>query len=246
MIFGAVLSHLATLARAMILGGHVSTRRPRGRVLVATEVFFEYLVWALQWPCGLVDWVVRLPLVTLALVGIELRVCLRVTVRIVTDRGGSPAVPLEAARRWLVQSEAILGRCNIALVPGEIDFLKQEEYLCSTACTASSVLRRFFTWFSSHARGGSRRVTIFVVKSIRGASGCSYPGNDWVLVGADADGTVIVHEIGHLCGLWTHSRDADNVMTVRSGGSHDRLTRAQRSMIRTSRFACVLPPGHHR
>ena len=232
---------LATLVRAAIPGRRQGERRARGRAIVAIEILFEYLVWTLQWPCGLADWIIRLPLVALALAGIEFRAFLSVTIRIVTDQEGAPAVPPETARRWLFQAQAILGRSGIALVPDEIEFLPREGYLCSTACTVSSVFQRFFTWFSSRARGGSRRVTIFVVKSIRGASGCSYPGSDWVLVGADADGAVIVHEIGHLCGLWTHSRDPDNLMTVRSGGSHDRLTRGQRSMIRTSRFASVFP-----
>ena len=233
MIFGATLSHLASLVRTLI----------RGRVLVAIEILFEYLIWSLQWVCGLLDWIIRLPLVALALAGIEFRVFLNVTVRIVTDQEGIPAVPPETARRWLLRAEVILDRCNITLVPAEIEFLRREEYLCSTACAASAVFRRFFTWFSSRAGAGSRRVTIFVVKSIRGARGCAYPGSDWALVGEDADGTVIVHEIGHLCGLWTHSPNPDNLMTVRSGGSHDRLTRGQRSMIRTSRFASVFPPG---
>jgi hypothetical protein len=47
------------------------------------------------------------------------------------------------------------------------------------------------------------------------------------------------NEIGHLCDLWRHSSDPDNVMTVRRGGTEDRLTRDQALLIRTSRFTRV-------
>ena len=61
-------------------------------------------------------------------------------------------------------------------------------------------------------------------------------------VDADGDGTVVVQEIGHLCDLWSHSSDPNNVMTDQPGGTHDQITDLQCCMIRTSRFVRAMPP----
>jgi hypothetical protein len=247
MIFGALLSLLATRIRLVIrLLRDPPAGRPRGgiaRILDPIEIAFEYLVWLLHWACWLSDWVLRFPLLLLDLLGIGPRVSMGVSVKIVTDDAGAPVVSVETVRRWLREAEEILDRCGTLLVPRGIEFLRKENFLASTACGPAGIFRRFFTWFSSHAGGGAQRVTIYVVRSVRHATGCAYPGCDWALVSADADGTVLVHEIGHLSDLWKHSSDPDNVMTVRGGGSHDRITRGQRCMLRTSRFARPLPPG---
>lgn len=86
------------------------------------------------------------------------------------------------------------------------------------------MFRRFFTWLSSPA------------------CGCAYPGTDWVTVATNGDGTVLVQEIGHLCDLWSHSSDPNNVRTDQPGGTHDQITHHQCCRIRTARFTHVLPP----
>ena len=246
MVCGALLSLLAAAVRAAIQFSrrldHAigSRRRVAERMIEPIEVCFEYLVWSLQWACWLIDWIIRLPLIILDLLGIEFRVFLGVSVQILTDDAGNPAVPLETVRGWLRDARTILGRCRVDLILRRIDLIPKEGYLSSTSCAFSSIFRRFFTWFSSRSCAGSHRVTIYVVRSMGGASGCAYPGSSWAVVAGNADGTVIVHEIGHLCDLWAHSGDPNNVMTVRGGGSHDRITRGQRCMIRTSRFASFL------
>jgi hypothetical protein len=240
MIFGALLSLLATSIRPLFRFLRDSSAEPgtggRARIIDPIESVFEYMVWLLQWACWLLDWALRLPLLFLDLLGIGLRVSLAVSVKIVTDDAGVPAVSVEEVRRWLRQTEEILDRCDILLVSRGIVFLPKEDFLASTACGPAGFFRRFFTWFSSHAGGGAHGVTIYVVRSVRHATGCAYPGCDWAVISAGADGTVLFHEIGHLSGLWKHSRDPHNVMTVRSGGSHDRITPGQRAMLRTSRF----------
>lgn len=56
-------------------------------------------------------------------------------------------------------------------------------------------------------------------------------------VDAGGDGKVVVQEIGHLCDLWEHSSDPNNIMTDVGGGTHDQITPWQCCMIRTSRCA---------
>ena len=84
-------------------------------------------------------------------------------------------------------------------------------------------------------------VTVYFVEDIVSASGCAYPGTNWVTVDAGCDGTVVVQEIGHLADLWRHSDDPDNVMTDQTGGTHDQITENQCCMIRTSRFVRFEP-----
>jgi hypothetical protein len=240
MVFGSALSLVVTWIRvrlSVLRQATEGTRRTASRILDPAEIAFEYTAWLLHWVCWLLDWPLRLPLALLDLLGFGSRAFIVVSVRILPGDGGSPAVSLDTARRWLDEADIALRRCGILLVPRSVEFQPDGQEAPSIRCSPSGLLRRSFPWFSARSAGGSHQVTVFVVPTMRGVTGCAYPGTDWAVVSPHADGTVLVHEIAHLCDLWKHSSDPDNVMTIRGGGSHDRITRLQRSLLRTSRFA---------
>jgi hypothetical protein len=206
------------------------------------EIITEYVIYVLKWVCWVIDWVVRLPGLLLCFVGIKPRKFIRVCVKVLADRTGNPAIPINDVRAMMRDAATIFRRCNVELVVCSLEVVIKPEFLTSTTCDVSGMFSRFFTWFSSNGCGCCSMVTVYFVQDIAAASGCAYPGTDWVTVDAQGDGTVVVQEIGHLCELWAHSSDPNNVMTDQPGGTHDQVTETQCCMIRTSRFASFHPP----
>jgi hypothetical protein len=211
------------------------------RIIDWIEIIFEYVIYVLKWVCWVIDWIFRGPALLFCLLGIEPRRFLGVCVKILADDTGNPAIPLATVQGMLRDAAAIFRRCNIGMVVCNIEIVRKPEFLDSTTCEFSGMFRRFFTWFSANTCGCCSTVTVYFVRDIINASGCAYPGTDWVTVDAGGDGTVVVQEIGHLADLWSHSSDPNNVMTDQPGGTHDQITRFQCCMIRTSRFAKASP-----
>jgi hypothetical protein len=206
------------------------------------ETIVEYIIYILKWICWLIDWVIRLPELILCRWNIRPRKFLGVCVKVLADESGRPAIPLDDVQAMMRDAGAILRNCNINLVVCGFEVVIKPEYLDSTTCEFSGMFRRFFTWFSANSCGCCSIVTVYFVRDIQNASGCAYPGTNWVTVDADGDGTVVVQEIGHLADLWAHTSDPNNVMTDQPGGTHDQITSWQCCMIRTSRFAKFTPP----
>ena len=96
----------------------------------------------------------------------------------------------------------------------------------------------FFQWFSNNT--STNCITVYVVRTISGASDCSYPGTNWVTIDGTAGGSVIVQEIGHSADIWPHSDVPDNVMS-NGAGARNQLTHLQCCLLRTSRFSRVTP-----
>lgn len=211
------------------------------RIVEWIEILLEYVIYILKWVCWVVDWVIRLPDLILCWLGIQPQRFLTICVKVLADRRGTPAVPLPTVEGWLRDASTILARCRINLVVCGIDIVPKPEYLDSTTCEFGGMFRRFFTWFSNNTCGCCSQITVYVVRNIRDARGCAYPGTDWVTVDAGGDGTVIVQEIGHLADMWGHSSDPDNVMTDQPGGTHDQVTPRQCCMFRTARFTLGAP-----
>lgn len=212
------------------------------RILEWVEIFFEYVFYILKWICWAIDWIIRLPELGLCALGVRLPKFMGVCVKILADDAGNPAIPLADVQAMMRDAAAIFRRCNIRLVICSTEIVIKPEFLDSTVCEFSGMFSRFFSWFSTHACGCCSTVTVYFVRDIVAASGCAYPGSDWVTVDAAGDGTVVVQEIGHLCDLWEHSSDPNNVMTDVGGGTHDQITAWQCCMIRSSRFAKLAPP----
>lgn len=211
------------------------------RVVEWIEIVTEYVIYVLKWVCWLVDWVVRFPAWVLCRLGIAPRLFMHVCVKILADAAGNPAIPVATVQSMLRDAAAIFRRCNIVLVVCSVQIIPKPEFLNTTTCEFSGMFRRFFTWFSANTCGCCNTVTVYVVQDIVNASGCAYPGSDWITVDTQGDGTTIVQEIGHLADLWKHSSDPNNVMTDQPGGTHDQITPDQCCMIRTSRFTTITP-----
>lgn len=211
------------------------------RIVDAIEIVTEYIIYILKWVCWVIDWVTRFPDLILCWLGIEPRRYITICVKVLDDGLGTPAVPIATVQAWLGDAATILDRCNISLVVCSLEIVSKPEYLDSTTCEFSGMFKRFFTWFSHHSCGCCSTITVYIVRQIKDASGCAFPGTDWVTIAADGDGTVIVQEIGHLADLWSHSSDPDNVMTDQFGGTHDQITSGQCCMYRTARFTTGHP-----
>ena len=79
-------------------------------------------------------------------------------------------------------------------------------------------------------------ITVFVVKNIKGAIGCSLgPLTDYVTLDHDGakDKSVLAHELAHACGLW-HVKDKTNLLWHTSSRG-DAITWWQKNIFRSSR-----------
>lgn len=213
------------------------------RIISWVEQIVEYVAYILRWVCWVVSWPGR---------GVDLLICrlglgpkrfLHVCIRVLTDAEGSAAVGWDKVAQDVRQATAILARCNLELVVVSRETVDKPEFLDGTTCDASGMFSSFFTWFAQNECESCSSVTVYYVRSIPGAIGCAYPGSNWVTVASGGDGRTMVQEIGHLCDLWSHSSDPDNVMTDQDGGSADQITASQCCMISTSRFANTTPCG---
>jgi len=97
-------------------------------------------------------------------------------------------------------------------------------------------LRLAGSFFASNLANPIYPVTVFVVKDIKGADGCSLgPMSDYVTidhVGLKNE-SVLAHEVAHACGLW-HLHDKRNLLyTSRSRGDECRWW--QKNVFRSSR-----------
>jgi hypothetical protein len=211
------------------------------RIVEWIEIITEYVIYILKWVCWVVDWIIRFPAWVLCKLGVEPRLFLQVCVKILADAAANPAISVPTVQSMLRDAATVLRRCNIVLVVCSIEIVRKPEFLQTTTCEFSGMFRRFFTWFSANTCGCCNRVTVYVLEDIIAASGCAYPGTDWVTVDAQGDGTTIVQEIGHLADLWGHSSDPNNVMTDQPGGTHDQITPGQCCMFRSARFTTVMP-----
>ncbi|MEO7660394.1 MAG: hypothetical protein ABIV48_12345 [Pyrinomonadaceae bacterium] len=209
------------------------------RIIDWIEIIVEYVIYILKWVCWVIDWIVRGPALLLCLLGIEPRRFMGVCVKILADDAGNPGIPLATVQAMMRDAAAILRRCNISMVVCSIEIIRKPEYLDSTTCDFSGMFKRFFTWFSANECSCCSNVTVYFVRNIVDASGCAYPGTNWVTVAADGSGCTVVQEIGHLADLWAHSDTPGNVMANPCG---DSITDFQCCMIRTSRFVKAIPP----
>ena len=211
-------------------------------ILEWVEVFVEYVIYVLKWVCWIIDWPFRAIGLLLCSLDIRPTKFVGVCVKILADENGTPAIPVADVMGQMRDAAAIVANCNVRLVVCSVDVVPKPEYLDTTSCEFGGMFKRFFTWFSSNTCGCCNTVTVYFVRDIVGASGCAYPGTDWVTVDAQGDGTVVIQEILHLADIWPHSSDPNNVMTDQPGGTHDQITGGQCCMLRTSRFARYVVP----
>lgn len=213
------------------------------RIVSWIEAIVEYIVYVLRWVCWVISWPVRGVNLLLCRLGYRPTRFVHVCIRVLTDTEGVPAVSWDKVAQDVRQAAAILSRCNINLVVSGRETIEKREFLDGTTCDGSGMFSSFFTWFANNECVGCAGVTVYYVRTIPGAIGCAYPGSNWVTVAAGGDGRTMVQEIGHLCDLWGHSSDPNNVMTDQGGGTSDQITAGQCCMMRTSRFSSVTACG---
>lgn len=216
------------------------------RVIDWIERIVEYITYILRWVCWVVSWIFRGPALLLCAIGVKPQRFLNVCIRVLTDDESNPATTWEKVEADVRQAADIFRRCNIELVVSDRARVAKAAFLDGTTCDFSGMFTDFFTWFAANECSACSSVTVYYVRSIPGAIGCAYPGSNWVTVAAGGnpagDGRTMVQEIGHLCDLWAHSSDPNNVMTDdQGGGTADQITASQCCMIRTSRFATGAP-----
>lgn len=220
------------------------------RVLRWIEIVLEYIIYIARWICWVIDWIIyRWWAYLLCKVGLKHKKYLRICVKILNDREtGAVAITLPDLNVMIEDAASIFDECNIDLIVEDIRFIGLPQYLTTTSCGFGSTFSGFWQMFSRLACRNfsiSPIVTVYMVESMTDAGGCAFPGTDWVIVANGSnggDGTVIVQEIAHLCDLWGHSSDPNNVMADVGGGTHDQITKHQCCMIRTSKYVTLTPP----
>jgi hypothetical protein len=195
--------------------------------------------------------VVGIPEVAASLAGKRRPKKLRVRVAILRDEQGKPVATPEQVEPSLAEARRVLReQLAIDLVPAAepevrtLDVPAPPEALDSP-CAEGSYQADFGpggAFFRRHREpggvtGSGAPITVFVVRDVLGKAGCSLgPLVDYVTVDMTAlTGKrlrVLVHELGHACGL-PHSSAAENLMLPKSMG--DRFQPWQVAVFRSSR-----------
>ena len=176
---------------------------------------------------------------------------LRVRVLILRDEEGKPVArpadvepALAEARRVLREQSAIellpavepvVATLEVRAPPAALDSPCAEGSWRADFGRSGAFFRRFSA--RRRATGSGAPVTVFVVREVLGKAGCSLgPLADYVTVDMTAlrgrTRRVLVHELGHACGL-PHSRAAGNLMLPKRMG--ERLQPWQVAVLRSSR-----------
>lgn len=215
------------------------------RIIDIVEVIIEYVFLVLDWVCWVIDWVFRfLCDLIWCWMGIKPKKYIRVCVKILTDEKGNPAMSEQKVRRLLKEAQARFDQCNIELVVVRFEFVEKGEYLSGVSCGFSALFKGPHLWFTANACPqplGSflQPITIYVVKDVGSGKGCAIPGTNYIIVDQEASDATIPHEIGHLCDLWKHSDDPENVMYSPTSNVSRKFTRNQCCLIRSSKYASL-------
>jgi hypothetical protein len=228
------------------------------RIFEWVQVVMEYIYYIARWICWIITWItIRWIEYLLCRAGIEIskniRVCVKVLSENITDKKTGaiiiqPAVTNTELNAMLSQASAVFRQCNINIIVDSIDIIGHPEFLRTTTCDFGNTFSSFWVTFSREACSSKKLfpvITIYVVEKMTNAGGCAFPGTDWIITNNPANsrgglplsaGNTIVQEIGHLCDLFAHSSDPNNVMTDQPGGTSDQLDEHQCCIIRSSRF----------
>lgn len=210
------------------------------RIFEWIEVILVYVEYIVRWVC----WLITLPFRIIGLLQCWItrgrgRRTMPVCVVIISNENNELAASEADVAARMADAAAILDdQCNIDLVVVSTRVERQPAFFTGTSCDFGGMFTGFFQWFSNNASASC--ITVYVVRDISGAGGCSYPGTNWVTIDGTAGGSVIVQEIGHSADIWLHSDDPDNVMS-NGPGARNQLTHFQCCLLRTSRFSRVAP-----
>jgi hypothetical protein len=216
------------------------------RVITFLTYIVTYFIYVLRWICIVVDILIfRWWKMLLCLAGISGERVLRVCPCILADSSGVAVASIADVNRWLDRAAEILAeQCGIRLVVEDIRIIRASDRIDAGGCGFTDIFSGAFNFFSSNASSGC--LTLYFVRSINGACGCSFPGATWALISVPADGCdddcighTIVHEFGHLA-LLSHRDDAEQNIMFPNGCRGDNLTSWQCCMMRTSSYVTAI------
>lgn len=220
------------------------TRAVRGWVRAgggALETPSEYVLYLLGWFLWPLDWLVRIPLLARDRSGDPHPRRIRVRGTPLLRAAADPDAASARARAILGEARALLATLQLRVDVERVDPITLPDDIPIPTCGIGALAGRFFPWASARA-AGAPWLTVYFVEDLGPLAGCAVPGADWLVVDLRTDGTTVAHELGHLADLWRHQDDPGNVMTDRPGGTHDRITPMQATLLRTSRFAERVSP----
>lgn len=206
-----------------------------------------------------------------AWLGLLPRKHVRLHVQILLDLKGRPVVDPLTVQTWVDQAARTLDRrCRITLHPanrylGYVQVMSQPApaEAMFTSCSVGEAFSGANDFFEDHANypifsqmqglgdllGYGEPIYAFVVSTIKNGedakNGCAFPLlTNYLTVEKRPRPTTIVHEMGHLCGLFFpnggHTSRAKNLMNSDRGDLDDELTRTQVALVRTSRYVTYL------
>ena len=198
--------------------------------------------------------IASIPGLILDLIGIDLRKRLRVCIIILSDDEGPLATDtsLDPAIRQAVQ--IYRDEANVSFIVEAIHTMRNAapDRNLDVACNAEAWWEDLWiegSYFEFTANqlcfdGAGRRligfaapVVVFVLRSVKGAAGCSLgPFSDYVTI-EGPNGVCLAHEVGHACSLW-HVGDATNLMNPTCGRTQ--LRGWQRALVRSSRHVTYI------
>jgi hypothetical protein len=171
---------------------------------------------------------------------------IRIQVVILVDHDQQPIVPPKDIDHAIEYARQVFKKYfNVKLLPVNnkqiVDVVKQNApqevlYTKGGAGALSEEFKVAGSFFASNLIGIIYPVTVFVVKDIRGASGCSLgPISDYVTLDPDGakNSSILAHEIAHACGLW-HVKQRSNLLCPYNDRG-DKVNWWQKNVFRSSR-----------
>ena len=206
------------------------------------EQIVEYVIFILHWVCWIIDWILfRWLALLFCRLGFKSRKCIPVCLTILADAREVQTITVDAAKAMVEKSNVLLQQCDITLVVESVKIVQKPDLIDNVPTGAGHLFSSAFRWFSSNVCYCCSGVTIYFVGSLDSkARGHAIPGTSYILVAVKdvVDDATIVHEIGHLCDLWSHDDEVGNVMSITTGTPpRTKIREHQCCMIGSSRFS---------
>lgn len=203
----------------------------------------------------------------LDLLGIRIKKFCKLRIIILKKDWRTPVQTSETVEQWLNRAKQVFkDRLNVELrpIPHDGSFIDiaggppSPDYLLNPAgCgfgygfddaaddfddMADAVYKNAYPYEQlQHLIGYGEGIVAFVVLDHPTKNGCAYPWiQNFCWITSDAVPLDLPHEMGHLCGLFPHAGDKDNLM-YHNADRGSKMTRWQISWVRASRHVAYLP-----
>jgi hypothetical protein len=170
---------------------------------------------------------------------------LRIGIVILNDENAKPVispndidVSIDYASRSFKENFNVKLEAHKALFVGVLQITPPTEvlHLHGGPAALKDEFKTAGNFFAHNLSGVLHPVTVFVVKDIKGASGCSLgPISDYVTLdpGGAKEPSVLAHELAHACGLW-HLKNRSNLLYPYKDRD-DKVEWWQKNIFRSSR-----------